>query len=88
MLLQTGKCKDGACTVRQSIDIDINTSSGAELHLVTDRSDGDKDYNGVDFDAVLIGSCPISEQCHGDLMLIRFQTMLMADTTCIRYAAY
>lgn len=57
---QTGKCDDGACTVRQSIDVDVDTSSGAELHLVTDRSDGDKEYNGVDFDAIFLSSCPIS----------------------------
>jgi len=61
---QTGKCDDGACTVRRSIDINIDDFSGVEFNFITDRSDGGKMYRGVDFDTLFIGSCPAGPDVH------------------------
>jgi len=61
---QTGKCEDGACTVRKSFDVNIEDFSGAKFLLVTDRSDGKNIHNGIDFDALFIGSCPSGTDVH------------------------
>lgn len=61
---QTGKCENGACTVHLSLDVEIDDFAGAELHLLTDRTDGGKEYNGVDFDVLFISSCPSGPEVH------------------------
>ena len=51
---QTGKCENGACTVRTSIDIDINDCTATDLRLITDRSDLGRDYKGLDLDVLYL----------------------------------
>jgi len=61
---QTGKCEDGACAVRLSVDVGIENFSSAEIKIVTDRSDGGKYYSGVDFDTLFISTCPSGDNVH------------------------
>ena len=51
---QTGKCENGACTVRTSIDIDITDCRSTDLRLITDRSDLGRDYKGLDLDVLYL----------------------------------
>ena len=52
---QTGVCEDGACTVKKSIDIDIDDCNAAtDLRLITDRSDLGQYFSGVDVDVLYL----------------------------------
>ena len=52
---QTGLCQNSACTVKKSIDIDVNDCNAAtDLHLITDRSDLGQDFRGVDVDVLYL----------------------------------
>jgi len=67
---QTGECSnDGFCIVRNTIEVGMMAPQEATVRLVTDRNDGGALHSGLDFDVLLVETCPTNaglEHCEAD----------------------
>jgi len=61
---QTGNCENGGCIVKRAVDLSFSDLSGAQALLITDISDGGKNYSGFDFDALFLEACPDEGDVH------------------------